>query len=106
MVEERSLMTDAELDAALAEAFAAGPSPDFVTRVRERLATEDPDGRRPLPIVAATVTLAAAEPHDHSIARDDRAYVQGFSASVREIAARAADSAGNARCTQRGSDSS
>ena len=60
MVEERSLMTDAELDAALAEAFAAGPSPDFVMRVRERLATEDPDGRRSLPIVAATVTLAAA----------------------------------------------
>ena len=59
MVEERSLMTDAELDAALAEAFAAGPSPDFVTRVRERLATEDPDGPRSLPIVAATVTLAA-----------------------------------------------
>lgn len=60
MVEERSLITDAELDAALAEALAAGPSPDFVKRVRERLATEDPPGRRSLPFVAATVTLAAA----------------------------------------------
>ena len=60
MVEERSLMTDPELDEALAEALAAGPSPDFVTRVRESLATEDPPGRRSLPFVAATVTLAAA----------------------------------------------
>ena len=51
--------TDAELDAALAEAFASDPSPDFVARVRERLATEDPDGPRSLPIVAVTVTLAA-----------------------------------------------
>jgi len=60
MVEERSLMTDAELDAALEEALAAGPSPDFVTRVRESLTTEDPPGHRSFPVVAATATLAAA----------------------------------------------
>jgi hypothetical protein len=56
MVEERSL-TDAELDAALAEALAEGPSSDFVARVRERLATEDLAGRPSLPFVAAVVTL-------------------------------------------------
>ncbi len=53
-------MTDAELDAALEEALAAGPSPGFLTRVRESLTSENPPRRRSFPFVAATVTLAAA----------------------------------------------
>lgn len=58
MAEERSL-TDAELDAALADAFAVAPSGDFVARVRTRLAGEETPARRLLPIFAVTVTLAA-----------------------------------------------
>jgi hypothetical protein len=59
MVEEQSL-TDAELDAALTEAFADEPSPDFAARVRERLAGERIAGSRPSGFVAVTVTLATA----------------------------------------------
>jgi hypothetical protein len=59
MVEKRPL-TDSELDAALTEAFAVGPSPDFVARLCERLASEEISGRRRFPFVAALVTLAAA----------------------------------------------
>jgi hypothetical protein len=54
MVEEPPL-TDAELDAALTEAFAVDPSPDFVARVRGRIA----DQKRPVACVACLVAAAA-----------------------------------------------
>ena len=59
MVEEQPL-TDAELDAALTEAFADEPSPYFAARVRERLAGEQIAGSRPSGFAAVTVTLATA----------------------------------------------
>jgi hypothetical protein len=45
MVEERSL-SDAELDAALSEAFAVDPSPEFIARLRRRVADEPSTDRR------------------------------------------------------------
>jgi len=59
MVEEQPL-TDAELDAALTEAFADEPTPAFAARVRERLAGEQIAGSRPSGFVAVTLTLATA----------------------------------------------
>jgi hypothetical protein len=59
MVRERPL-TDFELDAALNEALIVDPSPDFLARVREKLAGEEISGSRPFPFVLATVTLVAA----------------------------------------------
>jgi hypothetical protein len=60
MVEERSL-SDAELDAALSEAFAVDPSPDFVVRIRRRVANE-PSADRHVRFftVAATVCAVTA----------------------------------------------
>lgn len=59
MVRERRL-TDFELDTALNDALTVDPSPDFLARLREKLAGEEISGSRPFPFVLVTVTLAAA----------------------------------------------
>jgi hypothetical protein len=58
MVEQRPL-SDAELDAALSEAFAVDPSPEFVARVRRRVA-EDSSGGRHVPLFAVAAVISAA----------------------------------------------
>jgi hypothetical protein len=57
MVEER-LLSDAELDAALHEAFAVDPSPEFVARLRRRVADE-PSGRRHVRLFAVAAVISA-----------------------------------------------
>jgi hypothetical protein len=59
MVEKRPL-TDSELDAALAEAFAAEPTPAFAARLRARIAEEGLSAARPFPYLAATAALGVA----------------------------------------------
>jgi hypothetical protein len=62
MVEERraSALTESELDAALAEAFAAEPSLDFAARVRARIADEKVPTTGPFAYLAAAAALGAA----------------------------------------------
>jgi hypothetical protein len=57
MVEERPL-SDADLDAALTEAFAVDPAPDFVARVRRRVA-EEPRVHRRLQLFGVAASVAA-----------------------------------------------
>jgi hypothetical protein len=59
MVEERSL-SDAELDAALSEAFAIDPSAEFVARVRRRVADEPSTDRRVRLFALAAAVCAVA----------------------------------------------
>jgi hypothetical protein len=62
MVEERraSALTESALDAALADAFGAEPSPDFVARVRRRVAEEGMPAARPVSYLAGAAALGAA----------------------------------------------
>ena len=62
MVEERRTptLTDSELDGVLADVFTSDPSPDFVARVRGRLANEEIAVTRPFSFLAAAAVLAAA----------------------------------------------
>ena len=62
MVEERRTptLTDTELDGVLADVFTSDPSPDFVARVRGRLANEEIAVTRPFSFLAAAAVLAAA----------------------------------------------
>ena len=60
MVEERRTptLTDTELDGVLADVFTSNPSPDFVARVRGRLANEEIAVTRPFSFLAAAAVLA------------------------------------------------
>src|SRR4029450_2799443 len=61
MVEERrSALTESELDAGLAEALAAEPSPDFAARVRARIADQKVPTTGPFAYLAAAAALGAA----------------------------------------------
>jgi hypothetical protein len=61
MHDERNTLTDAALDREIERALAVAPSPEFVARVRTRIANEpSPSGWRFGGMIAAVVTVAAA----------------------------------------------